>query len=159
MTSCTLVCELFDDLPAAMPGIIPEFRKLHFGILVVEGAHPCAKSNPNDLLCGILRENRIVGTLLRIGLTLSFLATSTFAVVEFLVIANSFQVVIGPVSKLDSSADAALRFVDFPYRGNPYRASIRICPSVYQPSGSRPAIPNRTTGLPLRGSSMATRKS
>lgn len=103
MTSCALVCELFDDLPAAMPGIIPEFRKLHFGILVVEGAHPCVKSNPNDLWCGILRENRIVGPLLRIGLTLSFLATSTFAVVEFLVIANSFQVVIGPVSKLDSS--------------------------------------------------------
>ena len=35
----------------------------------------------------------------------------------------------------------------------------RSCPSVYQPSGSRPEVAKRITGLPLRGSSIPTRKS
>lgn len=36
--------------------------------------------------------------------------------------------------------------------------SIEIDPKSYQPSGSRPAIPSRITGLRVRGSSNATRR-
>ena len=52
-----MVCELLDDLPPAASRIFPEFRELHFWVLIVEGADSGVKRNPSDGSSGFFSES------------------------------------------------------------------------------------------------------
>src|SRR5438270_13904844 len=52
-----LVCEFLDNLPAAAPSIFPQFRQLHFGILIIEGTDARIKRDPSDWASGFLSES------------------------------------------------------------------------------------------------------
>ncbi len=50
----SLIGEFLDDLPTAAPCIFPQFGKLHFWILIVEGADSGVKRHPERLRLGFL---------------------------------------------------------------------------------------------------------